>query len=117
MNKNISYEITPENAKELIDEAITRAYNVNVDQLGGQDSIYRRPTNKTISEILELALNQNSKTLWNFIYRDQSFVNAPDYWDVGCRIIGEIDYFLWIQLTPKEGSKLAKKYKLKRVTL
>lgn len=113
-------------AREVLNDAISASYQVNVDQLDCAVSCARQPTDKTVKEVLEIGLSPDTKTLFNFIYRDQSFLPQEykdkdglnpnrDYFDVGFSTITEKpNYFLWIRLEVKEGYRLIEKYKLER---
>lgn len=112
-----SYQIPPKEAKEILKAAIAVSKIIRVDELDCSKSFTRQSTDKTVEEVLEIGLN-NSKTHYNFIYRDMSFNGQKDYWDVGfCTICLNPDYFLWIELEPDKGYEIINKFKLKEYTV
>lgn len=117
---NISYHLPDATAKKLILDAVSVAQSINVDELNCDKSFRRRPTNKTVDEIISLGFLCNH-THYSFIFRDTSFLpqeypeNHP-YFDVGLSTMTTpTDYFLWIKLSPEEGRKLIEKYKLEEL--
>jgi hypothetical protein len=74
----------------------------------------RRPTDKTIEEVLQIAL-EGKGTLWNFIYRPNLQGFYKDHYNVGCSTMGKPNYFLWITLSKANGNFLISKHKLEKI--
>jgi hypothetical protein len=106
---------TKEIARQAIMRALQLSTSVRVDQLDCSVSWCRQPTEKSVSEIIEIW--ENSKGVFNCIFRDlKSFMpESESYWDVGLSTFGPISYFLWIELKPEDGDQLVKEFDLKEI--
>ena len=113
MNESYKLPTSKLKMKKIIEEAISLASNVYTDELDCSKSWSRQKTNKTVEEVFKLGLS-NKETFWNFFLRD-AVGNRESYADVGCRVCGLVDYFLWITLSIDNAEKLIKKYNLKPV--
>lgn len=113
---NTTYRIPKDKEDQIFKEAIVAARKVKVDELNCDVSIYRKSSEKTVEEALQLR-GENSY-LTHFIYRDRYFLPQEypenrNYWDVGFSTIGGgTHYFLWIELEKEEGFKLVEKFQL-----
>lgn len=110
---NSSCYIIPHDKREIvIREALELSHWKTVEELDCTKSFARKPSSKTIEEVIEIGLN-DSKTLFHFIYRHSAGFHAASF-DVGlstmCR---RPDYFLWISLTLAQGIKLIRRHNLK----
>ncbi len=114
----IAYNFNKPIAAALLTDAIAISYATRVDQLDCSVSFARQPTKKTVEEVIAIGLHKDTSTLFNFIYRDMSFLPQEypenhNYWEIGFSTLCLTpDYFLWINLLPEDGYKLVKKYGL-----
>ncbi len=113
-NYRTGYIIPRKIAEKVLREAICSSTSVEVDELNCSKSFSRVDTDKTVAEVLSIGLGHRG-TLYNFIFRDMSFMGEEDYFDVGlCTCgFGETEYFLWIRLGVQEGERIIREFDLK----
>lgn len=111
---NIFFKLPRSKAKKVIDEAIRLKKSIIIDELNCDISCRRRPTKKTIEEILKIGFD-DSNTQWHFIIR-KSHYTIDTTTDIGLTTNnGAITYFLWIDMDRMDAYNLAKRYTLKRI--
>lgn len=94
-------------------DAIAASTSMKADQLNCSISWQRTKTKKNPLEVLDMALRAGIAGSYSFIFRDMSFINKPNYFDVGCDVTeGPIRYHLWLELSIEAGEALIKKHKL-----
>jgi hypothetical protein len=112
MTHRTPYLIPKSKAESVIRDAIKIAKSVKADQLNCSISIQRQPTDKSVEEVLRLALD-SPRTLWNFIFHQDLGDGA--YYDIGCCTMTlPTDYFLWIVVDPVQGEALVAKHGLEK---
>ena len=106
-----SFCIKKSDRKALILDALALSSWTATDQLDCSVSFLRQSTDKTPLEVLSMSLK---KGFFVFNLMNAPYRGEEPYFDVGCSTIGgNVDYFLWINLTIENGNKLIKKYNLK----
>lgn len=122
MNAQLQYQVNYDNYLPVFEDAIKVARTINIDEIRGS-SFRRVPSNKTLSDMLEIAKDRSLKNHFSFIYRDQSFLpfilkdgknKNRDFWDLGFNTMtNDPDYFLFIQLEVEDGFDIVEKHNLK----
>jgi len=104
------------NAEGVLNLALGKAHSVFVDKLDCREDLHRQPCKKQPEEIIQMALESKTHVHWTFILREKCCEIHDAYWDIGCIVMDpndrEISYFLWIEVSPRKGENIAKKFKL-----
>ena len=116
--RQAAYKLHAIDAKEnFLRKAMSVAFDVRVDELNCRESWCRRPTSKTVEEILQLCLAAKNSHYVCILRDERNYATEKMYYDIGASTMNtqDTDYFLWINVDTEPAEKLIKDFDLVKI--
>jgi hypothetical protein len=116
--RQAAYKLYAIDAKEdFLRKAMSVAFDVRVDELNCCESSCRRPTNKTVEEILQLCLAAKNSHYVCILRDERDYATGKMYYDIGASTMNtqDTDYFLWINVDIEPAENLIKDFELVKI--